>query len=84
MAGEMRPTVQGHDPGVVHHLVEDGNVARTLKDLEVLVVAARSNGGTRIESEQAPLGESSVLRAIESNTIDTKSNRTGRSRIVGG
>ena len=38
---EMRPPVDGNDPGAVNHLGSDGHVAGTLEDLEVVVVDRR-------------------------------------------
>ena len=50
----MRPTVQGHDEGFMHHLLEEYHVARGLKDLQVVVVARRSREDRRCSNDDAP------------------------------
>ena len=62
--GQMPAPVEGHDAGVVHHLVQYRHVVGGLEHLDVLVVAGGHDGRARVEPEDAPLGEAPVLVAV--------------------
>ena len=59
---KMRPAVQRDDACVVHHLVEDGHVSRSLDDLIVVVVPGRHHHAGQPSPRDAAREEAGVLR----------------------
>ena len=58
-------SVQRDDARVVHHLVEDDDVAGSLDQVHVLVVATREHRRAGIESEEASLGEAAIFWSVD-------------------
>ena len=53
-------SVEGDDAGVVHHLVEDHDVAGSLCDEHVVVVRSRGHRRPRVEAEDATVRQAAV------------------------
>src|SRR5438876_6990672 len=69
-------SIEWHHPDVVVHLEEDRHVAGRLKDLNVVVVSAGKHRGAGAEPQDAPLGETAILRIIHSDAVRPRSHRT--------
>ena len=54
------PTVERDDAGVVHHLVQNRDIPRSLHDQHIVVVGARRHGRSGVEPHQAPVGQTAV------------------------
>ena len=48
----------------MHHLVQDDDVVRGLEDLQILVVPGRHDRRAGVKTEQAALGQTTVLPAV--------------------
>src|SRR5438477_6185087 len=62
VAGKMRTPIEWDDANVVDHLDEDHYVSGSLQDLIVVVVCARKHGRPCGGPQDAPLGQTAVLR----------------------
>src|SRR2546425_10586481 len=61
---DMCTAVERDDANIVNHLVENRHISRRLEDLNIIVVSARMDWGTRIEAQDTPLGQPSILGAV--------------------
>ena len=56
--------VEGNNPCVVDHLVQDDDVPGYLQNLHVVVIGSRHHRWSRVEAHQAPVGQASVGVAV--------------------
>src|SRR5262245_14820493 len=78
----MCASVERHDPRVVQHLVDNGDVVRGLKDLDVLVVPRRQNRRARVEADETPLRESAIFVTVGADTCSPHANRTATRQVL--
>ena len=73
----MRPAIRRDHPYVVNHLDHNGDVARSLHDLVIVVVKTRQHGWSERRPDQTAFGQRPVLGAVE-----LVSTRSAQARLL--
>src|SRR5437773_11577679 len=77
------PVERDDADGVVAHLLENGDVSRSLENLKPVVVGRRQHGGAFVPPDETPLLQGTGFVAVERLLSDVFDEEAARSRTVG-